>query len=618
MTHSGTDIFTDKSELRSVEDRGRRAAFWVSLAAFVQINFIFLLFAWKQPMLLWHWGLYVFYAITNGLIAWSARRNWHFRPVLAIGYGAMYVEIWIRSYLFVLYPEISASSLHLPVLLFLPVFLLLVAGFRALLGYAFVQAALVFHYTQNHVPTAFGFEAQKSDMTDIAAVLAVVSFISLVILAIVAYSRQKTDKRLMALIRETERLAAEDPLTGLKNRRAFMDDVNALWENRTPFVVVFFDLDRFKPLNDEYGHAIGDLVLQTIGNRVRATSLVLSAARFGGDEFAVAVALPETEIGLDALTHELHDAVTAPIDIDFMHVSVGASLGYARALHDSLSISDLLHAADTAMMRCKAKGGGVAQFDPEQDNISLSSSAMSEAFRVALESGHIKPALQPIVDAKTQKVIGHELLARWVNSGLSRDPSPTEFIPIAEKLGLLNDLLWQTMNVAIPQVKELGGFLAINVSPSQFSHRSFLDDLRQVLSRHAFSPERLEIEVTEHIAFRNLDDNIRVLEEARALGCKIVLDDFGSGYASLSLLEELPLDKVKLDKSLQGTANKRGVLQATIKLAKGLRFTCCVEGIETSEAAAFAASEGCDEMQGYWFAAPKLVDAQPSTLRLVS
>ncbi|MEL7042712.1 MAG: EAL domain-containing protein [Pseudomonadota bacterium] len=615
---SNPGMFVEKGELRSVKDRGRRTAFWVSLAAFAQINFIFILYAMSSPMLLWHWGLYIFYALANGAIAWSAWRNWHFRAVLGICYGAMYIEIWVRTYLYAIYPEISATALHVPVLLFLPVFLLLVAEFRTLLGYAVVQAVLVFHFTQNHLASVFGFEASKSDMTEIAAVLAVVSFISLVVLSIVAYSRHKTDKRLIALIRETERLAAEDPLTGLKNRRAFMDDVNGLWAERTPFAVVFFDLDRFKPLNDEYGHAIGDLVLQTVGQRIKTAEGVLSAARFGGDEFAVALALPETGSDLDHVTQHLHHKVTGPIDIEFMQVSVGASFGFARALYDSLSVSDLLHAADTAMMRCKANGGGVAQFDPEQDDISLPSSAISEAFRNALESGQIKPALQPIVDAKTQEVIGHELLARWVDSGLARDPTPAEFIPIAEKLGLLNELLWTTMRVALPHVRDTGHFLSINVCPSQLSSSTFVDDLVAISDQFDFPMDRLELEITEHVAFRNLDANIQTLETARSHGCRIALDDFGSGYSSLSLLEELPLDKVKLDRGFQSKTQKRGVMEATIRLATELGFECCVEGIETAHAAHVATQLGCSQMQGFWFGYPEVIERNIHRLRAVS
>jgi diguanylate cyclase (GGDEF)-like protein len=412
---------------------------------------------------------------------------------------------------------------------------------------------------------------------------------------------------LLQLVRETERMADEDDLTGLINRRAFMDKLKTAWDSKEDLIVAFLDLDRFKPLNDEYGHAAGDQVLRAIANRLENHPHTKIVSRFGGDEFAVLLRVPGQGAALDEIMQDLHTSIVGDIELPEATVNIGASFGYARAVHDGATIGELLHAADTAMCRCKKQGGGVAKFDPDQDTVTLSSAAMEELFRKALVRGDIRPALQPLVDAKTRKVIGHELLARWVDSGLPRDPSPMEFVSIAEKLGLLNDLLWQTLDAAIPHVKSGTGILAFNVSPSQLSSRRFLSDLQKISTKHRFDLSRLEIEITENVAFRNLAENIQILESARLLGCKIALDDFGAGYSSLSLLEDLPLDKVKLDKSLQATKNKRGVLQATVQLAKNLGFECCVEGIESDRAARFAARQGCDQMQGYFFGKPKLV-----------
>ena len=153
-------------------------------------------------------------------------------------------------------------------------------------------------------------------------------------------------------MRETERLAAEDPLTGLMNRRAFMNQLENHWQKQTGFAVVFIDLDRFKPLNDEYGHAIGDTVLQVIGARLKALESVQVAARFGGDEFATLIEEQIELQMLETILAEVHRTIVSEIDIDIARVSVGASLGYALAFEDAASLSELLHAADTAMMRC--------------------------------------------------------------------------------------------------------------------------------------------------------------------------------------------------------------------------------------------------------------------------
>lgn len=611
-----SNAFLQIDEIRSVADRGRRIAFWAAIVAWVQTCITYSLYASAHELTLLHYVRLTFYTLTFGSLAWSSFRNWHFKTVFNWGMAAIYTHMWGVAFFDAF--SGSTSVMTFPALLFTPIFLVLISGYRMLLGYAFIQAILVFVYARTYVAEIYGFDENLVNSTELAGIFSLLSFVALIVLTIVSYSRTKTDQRLLSLVQETERLAAEDPLTGLSNRRSFMNQVDKLWNDKIPFVVVFIDLDRFKPLNDEYGHAIGDRVLQVIGQRLKNAPGILSAARFGGDEFAVVVKDLDQDSALHEAIAALHSTIKAEIDIDVSLISVGASLGYARAVHDGFSVSDLLHAADTAMMRCKASGGGVAKFDPDQDDAGLSASAISESFRKALTNGQIKPALQPVVDAKTQKVIGHELLARWTDSGLSRDPTPLDFIPIAEKLGLLNELLWSTMRIAMPYLRDGTGFLSINVSPSQLSSRSFINGLVSTTEAFGFALNRIEIEVTESVAFRNIDSNVRTLNKARELGCRIVLDDFGSGYSSLSLLGELPLDKVKLDKSLQNTRFHRGVLEATIRLANDLGFECCVEGIETENAAQVAAQLGCSQMQGFWFGYPEVIERKIHRLRAVS
>ena len=611
-----TDVFLKNNSARGVSDRAQRIAYWVSIAGLIVNTFLFGLYVLNDSLTALLIVNYAYYTTTISVIALSSYFNWHFSKVLSWGIAAIYVHMWATTFHDAWVGH--ASTLSFPILLFVPLCLVLVSSYRVLMAYAGAQFLLVSSYGKFFLGSAYGFNPERVDTTTLAILLAVMSSLTLLVLSIVAYSRQKTDTRLLGLVKETERLAAQDPLTGLKNRRAFMDDVEKLWTARTPFSIVFIDLDRFKPLNDEYGHGVGDAVLQSIGTRLNTAPQSLTTARFGGDEFAVLLEEQPADADLHSLVEHLHRIVVSEIDVEIAKVCVGASLGYARAVYDGFAVSELLHAADTAMRRSKSNGGGVAKFDPQIDDASLASSAVEELFRKALRSGKVQPALQPIVDARTRSVIGHEMLARWHDSGLARDPSPVEFIPVAEKLGLLNELLWTTLRAAIPIVRQGGGFLAINVSPSQLSSSSFLEELQSLADSLSFSMRRIEIEITEHVAFRNLDENIKVLEAIRARGCRIVLDDFGSGYSSLSLLEELPLDKVKLDKSLQGRLNKRGVLQATIRLARDLGFECCVEGVETQTAATFAAQQGCDQMQGYWFGHPEIVTRPLRTLSIAS
>lgn len=599
------DGISKRAAADAVMDRPRRVAFAISLFGLAFNCVIAVVYGLTGGFNLFLGFNFLVQSAAIGSICFASYRDWHFRAVLNAAIAVIYFHLWGTT-MYEAWAQ-AAYLMSFVILLFVPFYLVLVSGHRMLLAYAASQGTLVYIYVSMFMAQAFDLDPNAVDFTQLATVLSIMSALTLIVLAVVSYSRRSLDAQLLQLVHETERLADEDDLTGLINRRAFMDKLNTAWESKDDFIVAFIDLDRFKPLNDEYGHAAGDQVLRAIANRLTGHAHAKTVSRFGGDEFAVLLRTPSNGDDISEIMRDLHNSVIGEIELPEATVSVGASFGYARAVHDGATVGELLHAADTAMRRCKMQGGGVAKFDASVDTITLSSAAMEELFRKALARGDIRPALQPLVDARTKKVIGHELLARWVDSGLPRDPSPVEFVPIAEKLGLLNELLWQTLDAAIPHVKYGTGFLAFNVSPSQLSSRRFLSDLQRISAKHKFDLSRLEIEITENVAFRNLAENIQILESARLLGCKIALDDFGAGYSSLSLLEDLPLDKVKLDKSLQATRNKRGVLQATVQLAKNLGFLCCVEGIETERAAKFAARQGCDQMQGYFFGEPLLV-----------
>ena len=609
------DVFSENNAVRGVRDRVQRIAFWVALIGFTANVIVFGLYATNDDVTILLFANFMFYNFVISAIAWSSYRDHHFNTVLLAGIVGIYTHMWGTTF----YDASvgNGSILSFPTLLFAPLCLVLVSGPRVLLGVAAIQGIAVFCYAEFFLASVYNLNTPAVESTNLAVLLGVMSALSLFVLAIVSFAQSRTDRRLLGLIRETERLAAEDPLTGLKNRRAFMDGIERQWSEQAPFVIAFIDLDRFKPLNDEYGHAVGDRVLKVIGQRLLACDQLSIAARFGGDEFAIMVAPGSDACAAEDIIRQVHKLITAEIDVEIGKVTVGASIGFAIAYKDAASISELLHSADTAMMRCKANGLQVTRFDPGLDTASLTSTALEGLFRKALSNGQIKAALQPIVRQGDARVVGHELLTRWQGSGLARDPQPGEFIAIAEKLGLLDELLRVTLDQAIPAVIERSGFLAINVSPSQLSSSTFTDIVTESLDRFGFAANRLEIEVTENVAFRNIEDNIRVLNTLRNLGCRIVLDDFGAGYSSLSLLDKLPLDKIKLDKSLQSTAVENGVLGATIRLVRDLGFQCCVEGIETEEAAAFASAQNCDQMQGYWFGHPKLVKVQPP-LRLVA
>ena len=420
------------------------------------------------------------------------------------------------------------------------------------------------------------------------------------------------------LVRESSRLAAEDALTGLSNRRRFEELVQKHAAS-DPFVTVaFIDLDRFKPLNDEYGHSVGDEVLREIGVRLRGQPNTLAAARIGGDEFAVLMGCSGSERATEREIEALHYRLTAPILSGAGSVTVGASIGWARSPGTDAPVSEVLHAADVAMRRAKFERLRSVKYDSVIDSAAMASSAMEIAFRHALKSGHIRAALQPIVSATDGKIVALELLSRWPDSGLARDPNPQDFIPLAERLGLLNELLWSTLQQALPQISRTVQTIAINVSPSQLTSTNFLFNLTALITKHGVPPNRIELEVTEQVAFRDVSQNCAVLEKARDLGYRVVLDDFGTGYSSLAMLDRLPLDKIKLDRAFTGDLRQRAasqkIMRATIALAHELGISCCVEGIECEETARMVAAFCCDQMQGYWLGMPEIIEQSPVLL----
>ena len=414
---------------------------------------------------------------------------------------------------------------------------------------------------------------------------------------------------------QIKRLADTDTLTGILNRRAFVRGVEELISEGRCFTCAFVDLDRFKPLNDKYGHGIGDAVLKSIANRLEGHADVHFACRLGGDEFAFVLTGANGENVKD-LVEDIHVRITNPMETSAGLVSVGASVGYAAFPDDANEKGALLHAADKAMMRIKATGGGVAEFDRTLDLSSVDAEAYERAVGVAVTQHSFKPAVQPVIDLATRSVVGFEMLARWPNSGFSTNPTPAQFIPAVERLGLMDSLFWSLLEQTIAWLPNDNSFLALNVSPSQLTSLDFVETLNKLLERHQIEPQRIELEITEHVVFRNMEKSLQVLNKLNERGVSLALDDFGTGYSSLSLLEDLPLKKVKLDRSLLGKPGDASalskVLRATLKLCGELDLVSCAEGIETERQLEELTRYGCNLAQGFHIGRPVLCGAAGS------
>lgn len=411
---------------------------------------------------------------------------------------------------------------------------------------------------------------------------------------------------LKAEIEERERaeqtvrqLADTDPLTLILNRRAFIREVEELIRAHQPFTCALVDLDRFKPLNDRYGHGVGDHVLKELARRLLDAEGCDLACRLGGDEFAFVI----REGDASDFAARAQSAIVSPVETDLGLVSVGASIGLARYPADAADEVNLMYAADKAMIRAKADGGGIALFDRRLDLSDMDAQEFDKTIISAVKDNRFQPAVQPILDLRTHSVAGYEVLARWPDSGLKRQPSPKQFMPPVERLGLIDSFFWSMLNQALRWLPEGRSFLSFNVSPSQLTSLEFSDLFLNALRRHKAEPGRIELEITENVLFRNIDISKQVLGKIVDAGVSLALDDFGTGYSSLSLLEELPFKKVKLDKSLLGKKSDSGVLPkvltGSLKMCREMNLVSCAEGVETSWQLEQLAARKCDLVQGF-------------------
>jgi diguanylate cyclase (GGDEF)-like protein/PAS domain S-box-containing protein len=412
-----------------------------------------------------------------------------------------------------------------------------------------------------------------------------------------------------------ERLAHYDALTGLANRTLFKDELEAALQlaarEDQSAAVYCIDLDHFKAVNDTLGHAAGDTLLTLVADRltqcVRAGDTV---ARLGGDEFAIV----QRGSGLAEISRELAARVVAalsePYDINGHHVVIGASIGIALFPIDGRLAGDLLKKADVALYRAKAHGRGAYRvFTPEMDAELQARRSLEVDLRHALTAGEFELHYQPLLDLKTDQVVGCEALIRW-NHPTRGLVMPGDFIALTEEIGLIRPIGEWVLRAACTEAATWPEHvtLAVNVSAVQFRDRHLAGTIMSALATSGLAATRLELEITESVLLQDDEANMRVLHQLKLLGCRISLDDFGTGYSSLSYLRRFPFDKIKIDRcfvrDLPDDQGSVAIIQAITHLAASLGMCTTAEGVETLDQLDILERLGCNQAQGYVIGRP--------------
>jgi diguanylate cyclase (GGDEF)-like protein len=470
------------------------------------------------------------------------------------------------------------------------------------LEYHYDLAPTLFHFAMDH-------EAWEIDN------LIFVSFVLSFGFVIFSYRRVKELATEMKARRsaemEAKRLARHDPLTGLPNRRFFVETLSEVLLTTTAdsrSAVLMLDLDGFKSINDAYGHAVGDQALIEFAQRISA--IMRSGAvfiRIGGDEFAIIVPKIETLDGLTALARRITAAVAEPFLIGQISTSIGVGIGIVVAPSDSMDSETLVQRADRALYRAKSEGRSCIRFfEPDMDAHVERRVAIENELRAAVAAKIIIPYYQPVVAFEGRRVVGFEALARWKSDKLGW-VAPDVFITVAEEIGIISELGDQLLRRACLDARDWPAdlTLAFNISGIQLRDPTIGLRILAILAETGFNPRRLELEITETALVDNIKVAQTVTNQLRQAGVRIALDDFGTGYATLSQLLSLKLDRIKIDRSFVDRLDKdkdsMTIVRAVLGLANGFELETTAEGVENNEQLTLLRADGCREGQGYLF-----------------
>jgi len=451
-----------------------------------------------------------------------------------------------------------------------------------------------------------------------------------------------TENRVLIIIRDVShqkqasakvhQLAHYDALTALPNRQSFLDHLSDAIETAeasgTMLGVLYIDLDNFKRINDSLGHSIGDLLLQTVAQRlancIRRDDYVaktgdassrVQLARLGGDEFTVIL----RDLNGESEAEQIAERITASLREPLTHGShefvITPSIGIAIFPHDGVDLDTLVKNADVALYQAKAAGrNGHCMYSGTMSIRSLERLEIEDALRRAVANDDLELHYQPRMKLTDGNVTGLEALLRWNHPERGPIP-PAKFIPLAEEANLIIELSEWTLHAVCRQISAwqagpIAGIpVAINLSGQQFNQSDVYRSVTRALADAAISPELLELELTESMLMHDADETVLMLRRLKEAGISLAVDDFGTGYSSLSYLKKFPIDALKIDRSfvsgLQAVGDDASICTAIIALAHSLSMKVIAEGVETIDQLELLKSYGCDEIQGYYFARPQ-------------
>ncbi|GEM_PF-1124036 len=428
--------------------------------------------------------------------------------------------------------------------------------------------------------------------------------------------------RSQAAVRNAENrlhaLAHTDAVTGTGNRHAFNERlaaaIEAARDQGTRVALVYIDLDNFKTLNDTFGHAAGDGLLRQVARRLQ--SVVRSAdaiSRLGGDEFAVILPLDMDDAALNTYGQRIVGTFHHSFTEVGQQMTMTCSAGIATFPGDAADMDGLVSNADTAMYRAKEMGKNrCVRFDASMNQAVVRRQAIEHALRAALQQGEgLALHYQPLFAATDRALVGAEALLRWSHAELG-NVSPLEAVMVAEDCGLIVPLGYWVMRTACRDAArwQAGGPLrvSVNISARQLGDPQFLERVMDILREEGLPAHLLEIELTETVLMDNMEAGAHTLHRLSQLGIHLAIDDFGTGYSSLAYLRQLPMRRLKIDRSfvkdLPGQEHSRTIVTAIVALAHGLGLQITAEGVETPEQADYLVRQGCDVLQGYLFARP--------------